>query len=74
MREDIVGEVAGGIVRFVGRILFAFLFEVLIRGVGSRIQSQCHFGERLGGCSRHSLLGACWRADLCCGTATLIVR
>jgi hypothetical protein len=37
MPEEIVGEVAGGIVRFVGRILFAFLFEVLIRGVGYSI-------------------------------------
>lgn len=37
MPGEIIGELAGGIVRFVGRILFEFLFEVLIRGVGYQI-------------------------------------
>ncbi|MDY6947725.1 MAG: hypothetical protein SXG53_18610 [Pseudomonadota bacterium] len=34
MIGDIIGEVAGGALKFVGRILFEVVFEFLIKGAG----------------------------------------
>jgi hypothetical protein len=31
---DIVGEVAGGVLKFIGRLIFEVVFEFLIKGTG----------------------------------------
>ncbi len=36
---DIVGEALGGIVRFIGRTLLDFVFELLLRGTGQIVLS-----------------------------------
>ena len=34
MPGEIIGEVAGGVLRFIGRMLLEGIFELLIKGVG----------------------------------------
>jgi hypothetical protein len=37
MIADIVGEVVGGVLRFLGRIVLEVVFELLVKGTGSAI-------------------------------------
>lgn len=34
MIGDIVGEVAGGVLKFIGRVFFEVIFEFLVKGAG----------------------------------------